>query len=229
MSVYQSIAIAFQKGGPFMYAIGVVGILVLSISIDRAIKLYTVYTVDSLPFMNQIMKLISSNNIDRAIKICHVKNRAALPQVVRAGLSRMGKPIEDIQGAMDEASLKVVPSLQSGLQFIATFANISTLLGLLGTITGLILSFGSLGVADPSQKQQLLATGIAEAMHCTAFGLIVAVTAILSHSFLSNKANKIMDDIDRYSVTILNVVAEQYRTVRNRNISGSIDPSIGAM
>ena len=162
--------------------------------------------------------------MDRAIKICHVKNKAALPQVVRAGLTKVGKPIEDVQGAMDEASLKVVPSLQAGLSFIATFANISTLLGLLGTITGLILSFGSLSAADPSQKQQLLASGIAEAMHCTAFGLIVAVTAILAHSFLSNKANKIMDDIDRYSVSILNVVSEQYRTVRNRNTPGNIDP-----
>jgi biopolymer transport protein ExbB/TolQ len=212
-----------------MYAIGTVGVLVLAISIDRFIKLYSVYSVDSIPFMNQIMKLVSSNNVDRAIKICHVKNKAALPQVVRAGLTKVGKPIEDVQGAMDEASLKVVPSLQSGLSFIATFANISTLLGLLGTITGLILSFGSLSAADPSQKQQLLASGIAEAMHCTAFGLIVAVTAILAHSFLSNKANKIMDDIDRYSVSILNVVSEQYRTVRNRNASGNIDPSIGAM
>ena len=229
MSSYESVAIAFQKGGPFMYAIGTVGVLVLAISIDRFIKLYSVYSVDSIPFMNQIMKLISSNNVDRAIKICHVKNKAALPQVVRAGLTKMGKPIEDVQGAMDEASLKVVPSLQSGLSFIATFANISTLLGLLGTISGLILSFGSLSAADPSQKQTLLASGIAEAMHCTAFGLIVAVTAILAHSFLSNKANKIMDDIDRYSISILNVVSEQYRTVRNRNAPGSIDPSIGAM
>jgi biopolymer transport protein ExbB/TolQ len=229
MSSYESVAIAFQKGGPFMYAIGTVGVLVLAISVDRFIKLYSVYSIDSLPFMNQIMKLISSNNVDRAIKICHVKSKAALPKVVRAGLTKMGKPIEDVQGAMDEASLKVVPSLQSGLNFIATFANISTLLGLLGTITGLILSFSSLSAADPSQKQTLLASGIAEAMHCTAFGLIVAVTAILAHSFLSNKANKIMDDIDRYSVSILNVVSEQYRTVRNRNASGSIDPSIGAM
>ena len=229
MSSYESVAVAFQKGGPFMYAIGTVGVLVLAISIDRFIKLYSVYSVDSIPFMNQIMKLVSSNNVDRAIKICHVKNKAALPQVVRAGLTKVGKPIEDVQGAMDEASLKVVPSLQAGFSFIATFANISTLLGLLGTITGLILSFGSLSAADPSQKQQLLASGIAEAMHCTAFGLIVAVTAILAHSFLSNKANKIMDDIDRYSVSILNVVSEQYRTVRNRNTPGNIDPSIGAM
>ena len=225
MVSYESIAVAFQKGGPFMYAIGAVGVLVVAISVDRLIKLFFVYSVDSAPFMNQIMKLILSNNVDRAIKICHVKSKAALPQVIRAGLVKMGKPIEDIQGSMDEATLKVGPSVQSGLNFIATFANLSTLLGLLGTITGLILSFGSLSMADPSQKQALLASGIAEAMHCTAFGLIVAVTAIVMHSYLSNKANKIMDDIDRYSVSIINLVSEQYRTIRNRSTSPNMSDS----
>ena len=213
---FETIAISFQKGGPFMYAIGTIGVLVVAISVDRFIKIYFIYSIDSTPFMRQILKLIYSNNIDRAIKVCQIKNKAALPQVVKAGLMKVGKPVEDVQGALDEASLKVVPSLQYGLSFIATFANVSTLLGLLGTITGLITSFGSLAFADPSQKQQLLAKGIAEAMHCTAFGLIIAVSAIIIHSYLSNRASKIIDDIDRYSVTVLNAVSEQYRTVRNR-------------
>jgi biopolymer transport protein ExbB len=217
MNFYETIAVAFQKGGPFMYAIGVVAIFVIALSVDRFIKLYFTYAVDSEPFMKQIMKLISSGNIDRAIKMCQIKPRASLPQVIKAGLLRFGKPTEDIDGAMDEASLKVVPQIQSGLSFIATFANLSTLLGLLGTITGLIKSFGSLSAADPAQKQQMLATGIAEAMNCTAFGLIVAVTAIVVHSYLSNKANKMMDDVDRYSVAVLNLISEQYRTVRNRS------------
>lgn len=214
--LFEAVAIAFQKGGPFMYAIGAVGILVVAISIDRFVKLFFVYSIDSTPFMRQILKLIYSNNVDRAIKVCQVKDKAALPQVVKAGLMKVNKPIEDVQGALDEASLKVVPKLQYGLSFIATFANVSTLLGLLGTITGLIKSFGSLAFADPSQKQQLLAKGIAEAMNCTAFGLIIAVSAIVIHSYLSNRASKIIDDIDRYSVTILNAISEQYRTVRNK-------------
>lgn len=222
MSTYESIAIAFQKGGPFMYAIGVVGVLVVAITVDRFIKLYFIYAVDSAPFMKQIMKLLASNNIERAIKMCQIKKTASLPQVIRSGLLRFGKPIEDIEGAMEETSLKVVPQIQAGLGFIATFANLATLLGLLGTITGLITSFSSLSAADPAQKQQMLASGIAEAMHCTAFGLIVAVTAIIIHSYLSNKANKMMDDIDRYSVSVVNIISEQYRTVRNR-VPGTSD------
>ncbi|MCX6111802.1 MAG: MotA/TolQ/ExbB proton channel family protein [Proteobacteria bacterium] len=214
--LFETIALAFQRGGPFMYAIGAVGVLVIAISIDRFIKLYFIYSIDSTPFMKQILKLIYSNNIDRAVKVCQIKVKAALPQVIQAGLMKVNKPIEDVQGALDEASLRVVPKLQYGLSFIATFANVSTLLGLLGTITGLIRSFASLAFADPSQKQQLLAKGIAEAMNCTAFGLIIAVSAILIHSYLSNRASKIIDDIDRYSVTVLNAISEQYRTLRNR-------------
>ena len=214
--IFETVALAFQRGGPFMYAIGTVGVLVLAISLDRFIKLFFVYSIDSSPFMRQILKLVYSNNIDRAVKVCQIKEKAALPQVIQAGLMKVNKPIEDVQGALDEASLKVVPKLQYGLSFIATFANVSTLLGLLGTITGLIKSFGSLAFADPSQKQQLLAKGISEAMNCTAFGLIIAVSAILMHSYLSNRASKIIDDIDRYSVTVLNAISEQYRTLRNR-------------
>ncbi|MFH1222853.1 MAG: MotA/TolQ/ExbB proton channel family protein [Pseudomonadota bacterium] len=218
MSGFESLAIAFQKGGIFMYFIGIVGIFVIAISADKLIKLFYVYSIDATPFMNQIIKLVQSNNVDRAIKACQIKDRAMLPQVIKSGLMKYGKPIEDIQGAIDEASLKAVPAVQSGLNFIATFANLSTLLGLLGTITGLIISFGSLSYADPSQKQQLLAKGIAEAMHCTAFGLMVAVLAIVFHAYLSNKANKIMDDVDRYSVTVINTIYDQYRPVRNKNM-----------
>ncbi len=230
METYEFIALAFQKGGPFMYAIGAVGILVMAISADRFIKLFFVYSVNSTPFMSQIMKLIASSNVERAVKMCQIKSNASLPHVIRSGLLKFGKPVEDVEGAMDEASLKVVPQIQSGLSFIATFANLATLLGLLGTITGLIRSFGSLSAADPAQKQQLLAKGISEAMNCTAFGLIVAVAAIILHSYLSNKANKMMDDIDIYSVSVTNAISEQYRTTRNR-VPGSPDqqPPTGAM
>jgi biopolymer transport protein ExbB len=173
--------------------------------------------------MKQIIKLIRSNNIDRAIKVCQVKDKAALPKVISAGLMKVGKPVEEVQGALDESSLQVIPSLQHGLNFISTFANVATLLGLLGTITGLITCFGSLAFADPSQKQQLLAKGIAEAMNCTAFGLIVAVAAILVHSYLSNRASRIIDDIDRYSITVLNSIAEQYGVSKSVSDKMSIE------
>ena len=218
MNFFESVAVSFQKGGPFMIAIGFVAVLALAISVSRFIKLYWVYSIDSIPFMNQIIKLVTSNNVDRAVKACQSVEKAALPQVMKAGLSRLGKPMEDIQGAMEEASLRVIPKLQSGLNFIAMFANIATLLGLLGTISGLITAFRSVSLADPSLKQQMLASGISEAMLTTAFGLIVAVPCIVIHTYLANKASKIIDDIDRYSVAIVNVISEQYRMIRNKNV-----------
>lgn len=218
MSFFESVAVSFQKGGPFMIAIGFVAVLALAISISRFIKLYWVYSIDSFNFMNQIIKLLTSNNVDRAIKACQSVEKAALPQVMKAGLLKLGKPMEDIQGAMEEASLRVIPKLQSGLNFIAMFANIATLLGLLGTISGLITAFKSVSLADPSLKQQMLASGISEAMLTTAFGLIVAVPCIVIHTYLANKTSKMIDDIDRYSVAIVNVISEQYRMIRNKNV-----------
>jgi biopolymer transport protein ExbB len=229
-AIYESLAISFQKGGDFMYAIGAVGVLALTIAVHRYLKLQMVFAINSEPFMRQILKLVSANNIERAVKVCQVKKNSALPQVIRAGLVKSGKPIEDIQGAMDEAALKVVPNVQGGINFLAMFANVATLLGLLGTIVGLISAFSAVAVADPSQKQQLLAKGISEAMFTTAFGLIVAIPCMMIHSYLSSKATKIVDDIDRYSVAVINTLSEQYRTVRHKvsPSAGSPMPSSGA-
>ena len=146
--IFEGVAIAFQKGGNFMYAIGAIGVLAMAIAIHRYLKLHLVYAINSEPFMRQILKLIAANNIERAVKVCQVKRRSALPQVVRSGLVKNGKPIEDIQGAMDETALKVVPHVQGGISYLAMFANVATLLGLLGTIVGLISAFSAVAAAD---------------------------------------------------------------------------------
>jgi len=218
MGFYENIAMAFQKGGDFMYAIGAVATFALSIIVYRYYKL-NMYKINSDNFMDKILKLIASNNIDSAIKYCMSKKGAALPQVIVAGLTKSGKPLEDIQNAMDEASLKIVPKVQAGISYLAMFANVATLLGLLGTIVGLILAFSAVAVADPSQKQQLLASGISQAMYTTASGLIVAIPCMMTHSYLSSQASKIVDDVDRYSLSIINTLAERYRALR-KNVPG---------
>ncbi|MBN1113725.1 MAG: MotA/TolQ/ExbB proton channel family protein [Oligoflexia bacterium] len=219
-AIYEAAAIGFQKGGNFMYAIGAIGVLALAIAIHKFLKLEFIMSVNSPSFMKQVIKLVSANNIERAVKVCKVKRSAALPQVIVAGLLRNGKPLEDIQGAMDEAALKAIPEVQSGISYLAMFANVATLLGLLGTIAGLISAFSAVAVADPSQKQQLLAKGISEAMYTTAFGLIVAIPCMMIHSYLANKATKIVDDIEMFSVAVVNVLSEQYRTVRHKIAPG---------
>lgn len=222
--IYQEVALAFVKGGDWMYGIAAVGVIALAVALHKVLMLHIVYPVNSEPFMAQILKLIAANNIDRAIKVCQVKKHAALPQIIRAGLMKTGKPIEDVEGAMDETSLKIIPKINGGLIYLAMVANVSTLIGLLGTITGLIAAFGAIAVADASQKQAMLAKGISEAMYCTAFGLLVAIPCIMLHSYFTTRASKIVDDIDRYSVSVINSLSEQYRTVRNKTVTGVMVP-----
>ena len=214
----ESVSTAFQKGGPFMYAIGFVGIIVSVLTLKKFVSLYLVYgNVNSSSFMKKLLKFIISNDLDKAIALCEVKSRNALPFVILAGLKKSNRSIKDMEMAMEEASLDIVPRIQSGISYLSSFANISTLLGLLGTIAGLIAAFSAVAAADPSQKQILLAQGISEAMYTTAFGLIVAIPTLFIYGFMSNKANKIIDDIEHYSTSIINVFSERYRSVRGDN------------
>ncbi|MEK6579577.1 MAG: MotA/TolQ/ExbB proton channel family protein, partial [Bdellovibrionota bacterium] len=142
------------------------------------------------------------------IRICNGTGNAALPKVIKAGLQRATRDGEQIQNAIDAASLEMIPKLERRLSYLALIANISTLLGLLGTISGLIKSFAAIAIAtDPTQRQAILSSGIAEAMNATAFGLIVAIFTMVVHSILSNKANRILEDIDEFGVKLLDLLS----------------------
>ena len=117
-----------------------------------------------------------------------------------------------IQNAIDAASLEVIPKLERRLSYLALIANLSTLLGLLGTINGLIHSFSAIALADPAQRQAILSAGISEAMNATAFGLLTAIFTMIAHSVLSNKANRILEEIDEFGVKLLDLLsARKYR------------------
>jgi biopolymer transport protein ExbB/TolQ len=133
-----------------------------------------------------------------------------LSNIVKAGIIAVmnrGKD-EEVQTAMDVAALREIPVIEKRTQFIALFANISTLMGLLSTIVGLILAFESVAGTDPAQKAALLARGISEAMNGTAFGLVVAIPSLLGYAFLTSKAQSILDDVHEVSVSMLNLILQ---------------------
>ena len=215
LSFIETTAVAFQKGGSFMYAIGLVGLIVVLLAIKKFFALYLLYgSIDSTHFMKRLVKFIVSNEMDKAIALCEVKSKNALPYVLLAGLKKSNRTIKDMEMAMEEAGLDIVPRIQKGVSYLSTFANIATLLGLLGTIAGLIMAFSAVAAADPSQKQQMLASGISAAMYTTAFGLIVAIPTLLLYGVFSTKVNSILDDIEHYSTTVMNLFSERYRSVR---------------
>jgi biopolymer transport protein ExbB/TolQ len=139
-----------------------------------------------------------ANNIDRAIKLCSAAFLAALPRVIKAGLMRANKGPEEIQNAVEEATLEIVPIVTKRTTVLQQIANIATLLGLLGTILGLIAAFDALKNPNipADQRQSMLAGGIAMAMNTTAFGLIVAIPCLVAQVFLTSVTKKIIDEID---------------------------------
>jgi biopolymer transport protein ExbB len=203
---------AFQGGGPWMYAIATALAFSIAFTLERFVRLFLQYNVDGASFMFEVQKHILANDLDGAIRLCNGTGSAALPKVIKAGLQRASRDENQIQNAIDASSLEVIPKLERRLGFLALIANLSTLLGLLGTISGLISAFAAIALADPAQRQAILAKGISEAMNATAFGLLTAIFTMIAHSILTNKANRILEEIDEFGVKLLDLLsARKYR------------------
>ena len=206
-----TIAKFYSDGGGWMHPILFMSIIGLGIMIERFIFLYFKYNINAGAFMAQIQKLVMANNIDRAIKLCNAAPSAALPRVIKQGLTRANKSPEEIQNAVEEATLEIIPIVTKRTTVLQAIANIATLLGLLGTILGLIQAFAAL--QDPSippdKRQAMLAGGISIAMNTTAFGLMVAIPCLGAQVFLSIVTKKIVDEIDQHSVKLENLLVSR--------------------
>ncbi len=201
--------IAFTKEAEWGGAvIMVIGVMAMAIAFERWWKIQFQYSINSRAFMAKLKKYILSDNIDRAISLCNSKPNALLPRVLKSGLTRAKDTPEDIQNAIDEATLEVLPKLEARALYLPTLANISTLIGLLATVLGLVLAFRSSGdQVDAVTRQSYLQKAIALAMHTTVLGLMVAIPSLLVHTILSSKINGIISDIDQYSVKLINLLS----------------------
>ena len=204
--MFASIAKFFEDGGPWMWPIAAVSVLCVAIAIERIVFLFFRYDINGNAFMAQIQKLVMANNIDRAIKLCNAAPHAALPKIIKAGLTRANKGEIEIQNAVEESTLEVVPLLQKRTNSLASLANLATLLGLLGTVVGLIQAFSAVANAPPDQKSALLSSAISVAMNTTAFGLMIAIPTLFVHMLLAGTTKKIIDEIDMYSVKLENLL-----------------------
>ncbi|MGK5081727.1 MotA/TolQ/ExbB proton channel family protein [Bdellovibrionota bacterium FG-1] len=207
----QGVVSMFQTGGFWMMPIAVALTVSIALTLERSIRLFQL-NIDGASFMFEVQKYILANDLDGAIRVCNGAGRAALPRVIKAGLQRASRDDNQIQNALDATSLEMIPKLERRLGYLALIANISTLLGLLGTINGLIRAFAAIAQADPAQRQAILSAGISEAMNATAFGLITAIFTMIVHSILSNKANKILEEMDEFGVKLMDLLsARKYR------------------
>ncbi len=201
------------NGFIFMWLLLIVAGFMIAIAIERTYYLYLVSNINIPKFMSQIRKLIAAKDLKQAITLCRKVQDKALPRIILKGLLRLkkvkGSEAEQFQNAVDEATLEVLPKLQKRTNYLAMIGNISTLLGLMGTIYGLILAFRSVSIPgiDAAQKSTMLAHGISVAMNTTLTGLSIAIPSILIYTVLHNKTITIIDEIDEHTVKIINILS----------------------
>jgi biopolymer transport protein ExbB/TolQ len=178
------------------FAIISMGLAGLFLILERFKALYFDLSLDSQEFMNVVMSLLRENKIEEAITFCGSNQKKPLAHVVKRLLERSDCDDRDIQQALDTSASEIAPALVKRLGHLSMISNVVTLIGLLGTVIGLIMSFKAVSFADVSQKQSLLADGISLAMHSTAMGLLVAIPVMVVYSFLHDKQSKLFSEID---------------------------------
>lgn len=177
-------------------AIGLMGLFAFSLIVERVKALYIDYSLKAEPFMDKIMKLVEEDKVEEAITFCGANHKKPLAQVIKRVLERSDRDDASIEHSLEIAAAEVGPRLTKNLSYLAMASNVVTLIGLLGTVVGLIMSFKAVSFADPSQKQSLLADGISLAMHATAAGLLVAIPTMVVYSFLHARQGKLFAEID---------------------------------
>jgi biopolymer transport protein ExbB/TolQ len=211
MDVYAAIVRFFQGGGEFMFPIALVAALGLAIAIERYIYL-SIVSVKNRSLWNDLSPLLAQGDFKRAVAITS-KSSAAIGTILNYGLARIqsARRRDDIEKAMEESLMEIVPRLEKRTHYLGTFANMATLLGLLGTVIGLISAFAAVSTVNPAEKANLLSASISVAMNCTAFGLMVAVPLVLIHAVLQTKTTELVDSLEMASVKFLNSITERSR------------------
>ena len=197
---------AFCEGGAAMYFIAGVGFLVVFLIIERFLSLRSL-NLDKSSVSENLFGLLLQGNVRQAIGFCDT-TPAPLTNTLKAGLVQVmnKRPDEEVQVAMDAAVLRETPKLEGWSSFLAVFGNVSVLIGLLGTIIGLIRSFGGVAEVDAATKAAVLSKGISEALNCTAFGLSVAIIAIVAYGFFQIRIGRATNDLLESSMNLMNCV-----------------------
>ena len=193
-----------RGGGPFMWVILSIWLLGMAMSIYKLLSLRRCDVNTSKVFL-AVRGMVVQNNVKEAIEFCS-NTKGIVPQVLRAGLKRVNSSKAVMEDAISASIAELTPKVNYQLSYISLLANISTLVGLLGTIQGLIVAFASIGSADPAEKSKLLAQGISEAMNTTAFGLVSAITIMGLHAVLVGKATKISNQVDEAALRLVDLI-----------------------
>ena len=203
----------FQDGGPFMFPIGAVLAIGLAITLERWMHL-SVARAKNRRMIAKLMPLVAKGDVAQASQLAQ-KSSATVSRILLQGMEhyKTARRRDDFEAAMDEGIMEAIPRLEKRTHYLAMFANIATLLGLLGTIIGLIKAFTAVAQVDPSMKAEILSTSISVAMNTTAFGLIVAIPLLFFYTVLQTKTTEIVDSLEMTVVKFVNHLSR----VKNSN------------
>jgi biopolymer transport protein ExbB len=206
MGFYSMVAF-FQKGGLFMYPILLVFAVGMAIAFERWVQLNRIRNTNQKVW-NQLHPVLVKGEFNKARKMIN-NNKSNLAQMLGMGLARQGavRRRDDIEIAMEESMMEIIPQLEKRTPYVALLSNIATLLGLLGTIMGLIEAFTAVANANPAEKADLLSASISVAMNTTAFGLMSAIPLLLLHAKLTSTTGQIVDSLEMASVKTLNTIS----------------------
>jgi biopolymer transport protein ExbB len=213
MESFYSIVGFFSTGGPFMYPILIVFAVGAAIAIERYITLSRV-TYSNQSMWSKLQPVLNQGDFDKARELAS-KDKSTVAQLLGMGLARQGavRRREDIEIAMEESMMEIIPQLEKRTAYVALASSIATLLGLLGTIMGLIQAFTAVANANPAEKADMLSASISVAMNTTAFGLMVAIPLLITHAVLTAKTGAIVDSLEMASVKALNVISAKAKRV----------------
>ena len=205
----------FREGGFFMLPIAITACFGVAIAIERWIFLSMARASNRRAF-DEILPLLKRQDYKSILSLADSSN-APVARIIAAGVARLPhtQRREEVEFAMEEGVLEAMPRLEKRTQYLATLANIATLLGLVGTVTGLIAAFAAVGHANAAEKSALLSSSIAEAMNCTAFGLISAIPLLIMHALLQTKTTEIIDSLEMAGVKFLNLLADKKMLTSN--------------
>lgn len=214
----------FQDSGVFIYPSLLIMALGVAIAIERFIFLYRARSENRQDW-ERMLPLLKMGRLDK-VQAMAAQSHTAIGKIVSFGVERLQSPHrrEDVDAVMEEGMMEIVPRLEKRTHYIATFANVITLVGLLGTIIGLIKAFTAVANVNPAEKSELLAASISIAMNNTAFALMVAIPFLLIHAFLQARATEIVDSLEAAKISFLNLTQRALsRTAEARSTAAAAE------
>jgi len=207
MEFFYPIVKFFTAGGAFMFPILLVVAIAVAITIERYVTLAKMSARNRRTW-SQVEPVLTSGDFDKMRELTS-KDDSPIARVLSMGLALQGavRRRDDVEKVLQESMMEIVPQLEKRTHYLATAANVATLLGLLGTVAGLIHAFSAVATVNPAEKANLLSASISEAMNCTAFGLMTAVPILVVHAFLQSKTQGLSDGLETAAIRFLNALA----------------------